>query len=52
MREEDEGMAMVTVQQKDKRALKSKGGDSGENLTIGFHVMKVNILQICRHEIL
>lgn len=31
---------MVSVQQRDRRMLKSQGGD-GKNLTIGFHVMKV-----------
>ena len=35
---------MLTVQQKDRRALKSQGGHSGDNLSIGFHVMKVHFV--------
>ena len=41
MREEDEGMVMAALQQRDKRALKSQGGKSGENITMGFVIMKV-----------
>lgn len=41
VRQEDEGMVMVALQQKDKRALKSQGEKSGENMTIGFVIMKV-----------
>lgn len=39
VRHEGEGITMVSLQQQDRRMLKSHGGD-GSNLTVGFHIMK------------
>ena len=42
VRHQDEGITMVSLQQQDRRMLKSHGGD-GSNLTMGFHILKVKI---------